>query len=1003
VIILYPEIYDLRGNRLAILNDAYDIHIELELNTWPVLYFNLPAGSEKWKYIQNEMLVKYKGEDYVIKQDEVQEDNSGTRVNTLECPSIASTLETKLVQILGSRVGPPDFSPEIFHESGTPAYILGKILQGTGWSVGTISASLQTKVRSFLSEWETVVYNLLEAAEQYEGYLRYRPGDREIDLLDESDIGNDNEITIEYAKNMTSISRHRDTSELITRLYLFGGGVPAGLGASDPEVPPLQTPVYKRSYLGETYISIEYYPVSGAIGYLIECTNGTFEPVDQPSATFHNLTPGITYGFRCKAVRIGGESQWSEYTYLKPGEPTLQELSAFNNKGPVTALTGERWNDLEVTIHEVGLGVEDPSDTYYRPPTERIYENGEWVSCTAYIDNFQYFLDLGYTMEEIEEDIQEEGEASRFIRVGHLKEDDYIDPYKLFDHGKKKLEEQSKPKTSYKVGLLDLSKLSGWEHESFGLGDWVLVINRDLGIDIKARIVKMTVYPEFPEKTEVELSDVRDTIGDILAKSIQMSGALKRKSGIHNLLRNAISTAATTINSSLGTFKWVDGQLTITEMETDAYGKIILDEGGTPTPTGNIVRLTPGGLGISQDSGQTFDYAITGQGILGERLIVSDAHIVSVEDGYTRLQSSGLMVFDRNDVKRVHVGQYDDGAFGISVHSGSIKITGGGLPNSEIGSVSAGKLIGGTITASEAIYLGNENFELNAPLRKLIVRDPSVEDVDVVVLGQITPGNYGLAIRDPFGNIVVQADKYGVDINVEDGLRIMGQSITWDKDGLLIGGEGAGLSWDGENLTITGNIIMTGGSISWENMDESSREAVKGDPGPPGEPGPPGPPGADGRDGRDGRDGSDAMVPDWVTAWAIDSTYITSGYICTPKMFIGQGGQLANGIKVEEDGLVSYVSGYRNGFSLGSDGTLELYSDGSLVAEFNYEYDDDGLPPNNPSRAWLRSKNGCSLKIESINANMSIGATGGRKVFYSGIHNFGGATVEGLEATAVFG
>ncbi len=53
-----------------------------------------------------------------------------------------------------------------------------------------------------------------------------------------------------------------------------------------------------------------------------------------------------------------------------------------------------------------------------------------------------------------------------------------------------------------KVGSIDLSKLVDWDVISLNIGDWVTVIDEDLGCNIKARVTKLTIYPEFSEKTQ---------------------------------------------------------------------------------------------------------------------------------------------------------------------------------------------------------------------------------------------------------------------------------------------------------------------------------------------------------------------------------------------------------------------------------------------------------------------------------------------------------------------
>ena len=61
---------------------------------------------------------------------------------------------------------------------------------------------------------------------------------------------------------------------------------------------------------------------------------------------------------------------------------------------------------------------------------------------------------------------------------------------------------------------MDLSVLTGWEHESFGIGDVVTVDDKDLGIRISTRIIRMDYNVQEPWKTVIELSTKLKELGD---------------------------------------------------------------------------------------------------------------------------------------------------------------------------------------------------------------------------------------------------------------------------------------------------------------------------------------------------------------------------------------------------------------------------------------------------------------------------------------------------------
>jgi hypothetical protein len=84
------------------------------------------------------------------------------------------------------------------------------------------------------------------------------------------------------------------------------------------------------------------------------------------------------------------------------------------------------------------------------------------------------------------------------------------------------------------------------------------------------------------------------------------------------------------------------------------------------------MKLTPGGLGISHDSGSTYVTAITGDGILADKIIVSDLYALTSDDTYSKMNGSGFHVYDASDVERVMMGKWVVGStphYGMKVYN----------------------------------------------------------------------------------------------------------------------------------------------------------------------------------------------------------------------------------------------------------------------------------------------------------------------------------------------
>ncbi len=248
------------------------------------------------------------------------------------------------------------------------------------------------------------------------------------------------------------------------------------------------------------------------------------------------------------------------------------------------------------------------------------------------------------------------------VREGIWVDQQYTDAAKLYEAAQEVLAEIAQPRVSYAVSIVDLSHLTGYEHESFKLGDWVTVIDEELGINVKAQIVKRTYDVLQPWRGSVELANFRPGITDLITEAVKSSrivgqAVLPNKKISTNALQGYINTATNQINSPNSRLKWDDTGIIAEEV----------DEQGQPT--GKIVKITSGGVGISNDGGLTFHVAMTGDGVLANRVVVNDIYALSTEDGFTKMKAAGIEVWDNSSPpkKRVHLGQYEAGKFGLEV------------------------------------------------------------------------------------------------------------------------------------------------------------------------------------------------------------------------------------------------------------------------------------------------------------------------------------------------
>jgi phage minor structural protein len=207
------EVYDLAYNKLCILNDntessAKNIEENLKLNSVNKVSFVLPLSSDKWQYVLNENLVRWKGEYYFIKVPHFTH-NDATKEVSVECHHLSNGLEGITC-------------PELELIGKSANELMTEVLNGTGWTVGTVDVPTD-KFRSLITKEQSAFTNLVKVAELFEGTLTFNSLARTVDLSDKSENRN---IQIRKGKNLQSVDIEYDTTEMTTRLYAFGGDDP---------------------------------------------------------------------------------------------------------------------------------------------------------------------------------------------------------------------------------------------------------------------------------------------------------------------------------------------------------------------------------------------------------------------------------------------------------------------------------------------------------------------------------------------------------------------------------------------------------------------------------------------------------------------------------------------------------------------------------------------------------------------------------------------------------
>ncbi len=159
----------------------------------------------------------------------------------------------------------------------------------------------------------------------------------------------------------------------------------------------------------------------------------------------------------------------------------------------------------------------------------RLRQDG--INFTSINDGKPYVEDYSFTSE---------------IRVSTLDLSNFTNPYQMLEFTRMRMAEYGKPRVSYVLSVMDLSVLTGYEHEDWELGDIVTVDDRDLGLTINTRVIRRQYNVQEPWKTVLELSSKLRELGDssnsAIADQLDQSNVMSQeiKDMVpFNLLRNS--------------------------------------------------------------------------------------------------------------------------------------------------------------------------------------------------------------------------------------------------------------------------------------------------------------------------------------------------------------------------------------------------------------------------------------------------------------------------------
>ena len=123
---------------------------------------------------------------------------------------------------------------------------------------------------------------------------------------------------------------------------------------------------------------------------------------------------------------------------------------------------------------------------------------------------------------------------SKEVRITTLDCSSFTNPYQMKEYTAMRLAEYCKPSVSYVLNAMDLSVLTGYEHEAWNLGDYVRVEDKDLGLSVTTRIVRREYNLQEPWTTVLELSTTLKNLGSSVSSIDTIADALEGTGMVSN-------------------------------------------------------------------------------------------------------------------------------------------------------------------------------------------------------------------------------------------------------------------------------------------------------------------------------------------------------------------------------------------------------------------------------------------------------------------------------------
>lgn len=361
---------------------------------------------------------------------------------------------------------------------------------------------------------------------------------------------------------------------------------------------------------------------------------------------------------------------------------------------------------------------------------------------------------------------------ARFIQEGTWTSEDYWDDDLYYLDALQVAYTSSRPQILYEINVLRLSDLADFKSKVFHLGDISFVQDvkyfgymPDKITPYKEKVIlsEITSFFDTPDKDIVKVQNYKNQFDDLFQRITAATQSLEFSEGKY-------ARAANIINSD-GTIKSSVIQNTFDTNKDLVYGaqneSVSMDNTGI-TVTNNddaahLVKITSGGVFVSEDGGETWKNAIRGDGVNTDLLTAGriNTEQITIYNGdfpSFRWDPNGLNAYKFNEDGSVDTTQFvrfdQYGIYGMqNADEVYVPSSEQQIYNDANFGLTWSKFFMKSVNGDKSIEISTE--------KDIVVKS---NDIERVVIGRVdgaSSDNYGIRIRNEANDIVFQCDNNG--------------------------------------------------------------------------------------------------------------------------------------------------------------------------------------------------------------------------------------------------